>query len=232
MVGANFVPLDFGLLLVWIGLWFLEPFQPRRWNTNVAVNADVGDGGRVLFGIVWAITKALGVVATFTYVYYSIDYTHVAFQTVPSLIIANVLLSKLWPALFFTLDARNSAFCLAVVLCATSITACVLMGIYHENLGRLYPVPLAIYSLCTLGLLFATGLNFRYADITGRCTVRYKRRTAHRATSDDEIRDRHDKHRTASKRRSHNDNDSIESELVSDDVIRQQVVHQTPRYDE
>ncbi len=165
MVGANFTPFDFMSLIASIVLFYWEPFEDRKWKKRT----DLHDGVLTTFSSIWFSVKTCCVVALFTFSYYSIDTTHVAFQTVMALIITNALLSKFWPLLFITHHRRagsvGAALGLTVLLFGTALAAIIMMVIHRANAGPLYPVPLAMYCVYTFALLFGMWFNAHHAGL-------------------------------------------------------------------
>lgn len=191
MVGANFTPFDFVALIATIVLYYWEPYEDKRkWKKNV----DVSEGSFTTFSSVVMSIKTFCVVALFTFSYYTVDTTHVAYQTVMALIITNALLAKFWPLLFVTHNRRGLATLLMLVLFGTALAVVILMVIHRANNGILYPVPLSMYCVYLASLVFGTWANAHYAGLVRfnvmiPClTVGYKEKSSkHRRSQDDDV---------------------------------------------
>lgn len=229
MVGANFTPFDFISLIAIIVLYYWEPFEDkRRWKKHV----DVSEGSFTTFTSVVMAIKTFCVVALFTFSYYTIDTTHVAYQTIMALIITNALLAKFWPLLFVTHDKRPAAALLMLVLFGTALAVVILMVIHRANNGPLYPVPLSMYCVYLASLVFGTWANAHYAGLVRfnvmiPClTVGYKEKShKHRHSHSDDV----DMPVVTHVRASDYDAQYSESKMPINNPIVRQIVHQPSR---
>jgi len=136
-----FTPDDFRSLVLCILLYLFEPVYIDWFR--VATKRE--RSGYVLFLPVQYISAALGAVALYLYWHYVVDATQSEFQVVVWLMIASVLLNKLWTVMYFREYTRLASVVITLTSFGLSLGAIIVMANSRANGGPLWYIPFALY---------------------------------------------------------------------------------------
>lgn len=113
----------------------------------------------VVFPIVWFTLKALLICSHFFYFEYAYDFGYWTFLGVFVTTFINIVLMKSWSMLFFGVRRIGAALVVAAGLVITSVLVVIFMGLSQPAVGNMYWLPLILYVLYPVWLVFALVLN-------------------------------------------------------------------------